>query len=141
MSDPIDFDFDPFDEEDSSSDEEWVEISNIEGKTASLRHLATVKVEEKVYYILGAMREFEGRTEKALMIIREDRTMDGALQHVIANDEHELEQVVAHLVGHALSEQLLNETAFDADDLIDSPCGCRHLPGEFCYCDDPAYLQ
>lgn len=140
MSDSFDFDFDPLDEDDAL-EEEWVEISNIEGKTASLRHLATVKIEEKIYYILGAMRESEGRIEKALMIIREDRTMDGAVQHVIANDEHELERVVAHLVGRALNEHILDETAFDAEDSFDSPCGCRHAVGEFCYCDDPAYLQ
>ena len=139
MSDPFDFDFDfeSLEDEDNTSDEEWVEISNIEGKTASLRHLATVNVEEKVYYILGAIREFEGKTEKALMVIREDHTADGALQHVIANDEHELERVVAHLVGHALSEHL-NNISFDQEE---DPCGCKHLPGEFCYCDDPAYLQ
>lgn len=134
--DPFDLDFEPLDEEDSS-EEEWVEISNIEGKSASLRHLATVKIDDRVYYVLGALREFEGRIEKALMVIREDLTMDGALQHVIASDEHELEQVVGHLVGHALGSRLVS---LDDDSQVGA-CGCRHLPDEFCYCGDPAYLQ
>jgi len=134
--DPFDFDSEPFDDEEAS-EEEWVEISNIEGKTASLRHLATVKIDERIYYILGAMREFEGKTEKALMVIREDLTMDGALQHVIASDEHELEQVVEHFVGHALGDRLMH---LDDDSQV-GDCGCRHLPGEFCCCGDPAFLQ
>lgn len=131
---------DSFDEEEFGLEEDWVEISDIEGRKASLRHLATVRVDDKTYFVLGGEREGDSG-KKALMLLREDKTVDGVNQYVIAGDEHEIEKVVAHFVIHTIKRHLEEEMiGFNEDDETES-CGFCHLPGEFCYCDDPAYLQ
>ena len=131
---------DPFEEEEFDIEDEWVEISDIDGRKASMRHLGTVRVDDRTYHVLGATREGE-QAEKALMLIREDKTSDGANQYVIEGDEQEIERVVAHFVMYAIREHLQDEyETFDDEGFVES-CGCTHMPGEFCYCDDPAYLQ
>jgi len=130
----------PFDEEEFDVEEEWVEISDIKGRKASMRHLATVHVSDKTYHLLGSVPD-EEHSEKALMLIREDKTSDGASQYVIAGDEQEIERVVAHFVLHTIKMHLEDELeTFDIDELNEE-CGCDHLPGEFCYCNNPVYLQ
>jgi len=134
----------PFDE-DEFFDDEWVDVYDVAGHKASLRHLATIRCNEKNYMILGAVRE--GFEEKgALMLVREEQTVDGATEYVIANDEHEVEHVIGQFVMHILAEhmeELPPELSHEFTDLpeMDDACGCVHLPGEFCYCNDPDYLQ
>ena len=44
----------------------------------------------------------------------------------------------------SLEQHLDEASAFEAGEMMDDlqdPCGCFHKAGEFCYCDDPAYLQ
>lgn len=119
--------------------DEWVEISDGEGHKAALRHLATIRCAEQTYDVLGAVREdMDG--QGALMLVRRDMTVDGVMEHVLVSDEHEIEQVVGQFVMHMLMEHLDDADDAPQDDTPD-PCGCRHQPGEFCYCDDPAYLQ
>lgn len=130
---------DSFEEEDFVPEDEWVEISDIDGKKASLRHLATVRVDDQVYHVLGSGNE-EEQDEKALMLIREDKTVDGANQYVIAGDEREVERVVAHFVLNVIKAHLESDVFMPDDEEIEA-CGCRHRAGEFCFCDDPAYLQ
>lgn len=130
---------DPFREDDLLLEGEWVEISDIEGRKAMLRHMATVGIGKKVYFVLGAFRE-NAEEPEALMLIRKDTTIDGATEYTLANDRHEIEHVVGHFVAHILSH-IHEDEKYDEDaDLVES-CGCVHLPGEFCFCDDPAYLQ
>ena len=130
----------PFDEEEFDIEEEWVEISDIKGRKASMRHLATVRISDKTYHLLGGVHEGD-MPEKTLMLIREDKTSDGANQYVIAGDEREIEQVVAHFVLDTIKTHLADELEnFEAFDMHEG-CGCTHLPGEFCYCDNPIYLQ
>ncbi|MBQ2833385.1 MAG: hypothetical protein IJE71_02160 [Clostridia bacterium] len=130
----------PFKEDDLLLEGEWVEISDIEGRKAMLRHMATVGVGKKMYFVLGAFREGADEPE-ALMLVRKDTTIDGAPEYRLANDRHEIEHVVGHFVAHVLGRHLQEEEPYDDSvDLIES-CGCMHLPGEFCFCDDPAYLQ
>ena len=142
MPDPFDL-FDPFEEETEEelpAEEEWVEISDGDGRKASLRYLATVCVDDRTYFVLGAESRDDSE-KKALMLVREDKTADGASQYVIAGDENEIERVVARFVMHAISRHLEADIGIsDEDDAVEA-CGCRHMPGEFCYCDDPLYLQ
>jgi len=128
----------PFDEEDFIIEDDWVEISDINGHKASLRHLATIRVDNRVYHVLGAVKS-DNPQEKALMLIREDKTVDGAEQYVITGDEHEIERVIAQVVLHAIEAAIDNESIPEKEE--NGPCRYRHLPGEFCYCDDPLYLQ
>ena len=128
--------------EDELFEDEWVEICDIEGRRASMRHLATIRLGKKTYILLGDERkELDGRG--ALMLIREDRTVDGALEYVVSSDEQEIERVVEQFVSHLLETDIPREIAeMDMPETeIETPCGCRHRAGEFCYCDDPAYLQ
>lgn len=131
MGDP----FDPFETE----DEEWVIIQDASGKKASMRHLATVSIGGKTYFVLGAMSEDEhGEFQRGLLLVREDTTVDGTQEYVIASDEKEIEHVVGNFVAHAL-EHVLDGMEDSGDD--DCACGVTHLPGEFCYCGNEAYLQ
>ena len=133
----------PMEEEDILFEDDWAEISDIQGRKALFRHLATIHCDEKVYHVLGAMRE-DRPNERALMLIREEETADGALQHVIVNSEREIEYIIGQFVARALEQHLDEASAFEAGEMMDDlqdPCGCYHKAGEFCYCDDPAYLQ
>lgn len=141
MSDSFDdkdfaFDEDFVSDDDFTLEDEWVEVSDVKGHKASFRHLATLRFGNKVYSILSANR---GENEAALMIIRGDQTADGEEEHVIVGDEEEIEFVVGRLVAHILSEHL--DAGVVDEETFTDPCGYRHRPGEFCCCDDPAYLQ
>lgn len=132
----------PFEEEDVLFEDEWAEISDIQGRKAVFKYLATIHSEDRTYHVLGAMRE-DRPDERALMLIREEETADGALEHVIVNSEREIEFIVGQFVARVLAQHLLDDQQFELDmmDEMPDPCGYVHQPGEFCYCDDPAYLQ
>lgn len=126
-------------------DDEWVDVYDVSGNKTSLRHLATVRCNEKNYMILGTDRD--GFEEKgSLMLVREERTVDGATEYVVANDEKEVEHVIGHFVMHILAEHIdemppeFSDEWMNLSDLHDD-CGCFHRPCEFCYCNDPDYLQ
>ncbi len=131
-------------------DDEWVDVYDSAGRKASLRHLATVRCNNKTYMILGSLQD-DMDEKGALMLIREERTVDGATEFVIANDQGEIENVVGQFVLKVLMnhmDELPSEISDELDQLDpmdwEEPveaCGCSHKPGEFCYCDDPMYLQ
>ena len=137
-------------EEDEFFEDEWVDIYDVEGKKASLRHLATVRIGGKTYLILGEMQDSE-QDKGQLMLVREEQTSDGAVQYVVTHDEAELEKVMGHFAMHLLMDHLdelppeladeLSLMDLDTQDELDMACGCRHRPGEFCFCGDPVYLQ
>lgn len=132
----------PFGEDELFNDE-WVEICDIEGHRMSMRHLATMHIGEKTYILLGD-EDRERRGEGALMLVREDRTVDGAKEYVVSSDEQEIERVIgrfaAHLFELDMQEDLPEmEWMMDAETMV--ACEYAHRPGEFCYCDDPRYLQ
>jgi len=139
----------PF-EDDEFFEDEWVDVYDIEGHKASLRHLATVRLGGKTYMILGEMQE-DDPDKGRLMLVREEQTVDGVTQYVVTRDENEVERVMGHFALHLLMDHLDELPQDLADELaqmdlmrdhdLDEPCGCRHLPGEFCFCGDPAYLQ
>ena len=129
---------DPFDKDEWLLDDEWVELCDLEGHRASFRHLATIGLNERVYMILGAARD--GMEDPgALMLIREDETVDGVCQYVVVNDKQEIEHVIGRFVMKLLTAHMDEEDFAENDD--ECACGCKHRIGEFCYCDDPAYLQ
>ena len=123
---------DPFETE-----EEWVELCDSNGKRASMRHLATISFSGKVYHVLGSAEEDE---ENGLLLVREDRTVDGVQEYVIAEDEHEIEDVVGRFVMHSVM-RMIERTMQETSEGQICPCGMTHRPGEFCVCDDPEYLQ
>ena len=129
-----------------TEEEEWVEISDGEGHTAALRHLATVRDGEKTYHVLGAYAAQEDgeEGEGGFLLIREDATADGAQQYVVASDENEVERVIGSFVLHAIA---LFSAAQDEEEDEDEPrdvcgaCGEVHAPGEFCVCGQSELLQ
>ena len=128
---------DPFEHDDA----EWVEICDAEGKRSSMRLLATIGFAGKNYYILGAQREGEdGEEEHGLLLLREDQTIDGAQEYVIADDESEIENVVGRFVMQSIMK-MVARTMAEASETEECPCGLKHSPSEFCYCDNPDYLQ
>ena len=129
---------DPFDKDELLLDDEWVELCDLEGHKASFRHLATIGIQEKIYMILGAA--FDEMDEPgALMLIREDETADGVSQFSVVNEKNEIEMVIGRFVMRMFAS-FIEQDLPPVDD-ADSPCGCMHRPWEFCFCDDPAYLQ
>lgn len=129
--------------EDELFDDEWVEICDIEGHRMSMRHLATMRLGEKTYILLEDGSE-ETRGEGAMMLVREDRTVDGAKEYVVSSDEQEIERVIGRFAAHLFEMTMQDDDmpGMDEHDMeMAEACGCAHRPGEFCYCDDPAYLQ
>ena len=129
---------DPFDKDELLLEDEWVELCDLEGHRASFLHLATIGIDEKVYMVLGAMHDDTGEPG-ALMLIREDETVDGANQYVVVKDKQEIEYVVGRFVMRILTAHMDEEEM--EENSSQSACGCRHRPWEFCFCDDPAFLQ
>ena len=115
-------------------DEEWFEISDATGKRSAMRHLATLSVNGKTYYLLDAVED----DESGFLLVREDCTMDGMQEYVIADDEHEIEDVLGKLIAHTLS-QMMDQMWTEKDEVCS--CGIKHRPGEFCFCDDEDLLQ
>lgn len=129
---------DPFDKDELLLDDEWVELCDLEGHRASFRHLATIGINDKTYMILGVAFN-EADEPGALMLVREDETMDGTKEYAVVNDKQEAEQVIGRFVMRLLTAHLDNED--DEPEIPQNDCGCRHKPGEFCFCGDSAYLQ
>lgn len=128
MSNPHEFD-----------DGEWVEISDASGNRAALRHLGTVKYNDRTYHVLGAVRlNDDGEDEGGFVLVRQDSTGDGAQQYVITSDEDEVENVIGRFIVSEIITQL--GAAQPADDGT-CHCGLPHVPGDFCVCDDPDMLQ
>lgn len=140
----------PFEEEEFFEDE-WVDVYDVEGHKASLRHLATIRHEGKAYMILGETPE-EFEQKGRLLLVREEETVDGVTQYVMVHDAPVIEQVMSRFAMHLLMDHLDDlppEIAQELEQLelsaqisdMDKSCGCSHRPGEFCFCGIPAYLQ
>ena len=137
-------------EEDEFFEDEWVDVYDVEGRKASVRHLATIRIHGKTYMILGEMQGDEP-DKGQLMLVRQEQTSDGVTQYVVTHNEAELEQAMGHFAMHLLMDhldelppELAQELSLlDLNDREEIPvyCGCRHKPGEFCFCGDPSYLQ
>ena len=133
-------------EEDEFFEDEWVDVYDAQGKKTSLRHLATVRISGNTYMILGEQEDLEEKGRR--MLVREDQTVDGVTQYVVAHDEAEVERVMGHFAMHLLMDHLEDLPDEIAQELAlldlehaDMPCGCSHRPGEFCFCGIETYLQ
>ena len=130
MEDPFEFD-----------DEQWVEICDADGKRSAMRLLATIGFGGKNYFILGAHGENEdGDEERGLILLREDQTIDGAQEYVIADDEDEIENVVGRFVMQSIA-RMIEKVIPDIEADNECACGVKHRPGEFCVCGETDYLQ
>lgn len=137
-------------EEDEFFEDEWVDVYDVEGRKTSLRHLATVRLNGNTYMILGETLEPD-QDKGRLLLVREDQTVDGVLQYVVTHNETEIERVMSHFAMHLLMDHLeelppelageLSAMDWEQFEDMDARCGCRHKPGEFCFCDNPVYLQ
>ena len=133
----------------NTEEEEWVEISDGEGHTAALRHLATVRDGEKTYHVLGAYASQENGDEQegGFLLIREDATADGAQQYVVASDGNEVERVIGSFVLHAIAlfaaaqDEEEDEAYGEPQEAERCACGEAHAPGEFCVCGQSELLQ
>ena len=124
-----------------TDEDEWVEICDASGRRAAMRHLATLSVSGKTYFVLGAVGQDEDEPD-GLLLVREDETVDGVQEYVVADDESEIEDVVGRFVAHTLMsiiESAAEQTGQDDEDVF--ACGLRHAPGEFCVCDKADLLQ
>ena len=92
MNDPFEFE-----------EDEWVEICDASGKRSAMRHLATLSVSGKTYFVLGAVSQEEDGPD-GLLLVREDETVDGVQEYVVADDESEIEDVVGRFVAHTLMQ-------------------------------------
>lgn len=128
---------DPFELE----EEEWVEICDADGKRSTMLLLATIAFSGKTYFVLGAQNEGDdGEIERGLLLLREDQTIDGAQEYVIADDETEIENVVGRFVMQSIMKMIAH-TLKEMPEDTDCPCGVRHRPGEFCVCENADFLQ
>ena len=117
-------------------DDVVVQIQDENGQTASMRHLATVQYAGKTYLVLSAEHKgLDGTDEKGLMLVREEETLDGVREYVVATDRDEIERVVDHAVLAAMHE------AMEEEDEEELECLEDHEPGTFCYCGQTNYLQ
>ena len=123
-------------------EDEWVEICDASGKRSAMRHLATLSVSGKTYFVLGAVSQEEDGPD-GLLLVREDETVDGVQEYVVADDESEIEDVVGRFVAHTLMQIVENAMDDAPEDEEDAPCLCgmKHAPGEFCFCDEADLLQ
>lgn len=123
-----------------SENEEWVEISDGEGHTAALRHLAMIRDGSRIYHVLDAvsLKENEKEDGAGFLLVREDATADGAQEYVVANDESEIERVIASFIAHSL---MLYYASKENEGSILTACNEFHAVGEFCICGIPELLQ
>lgn len=141
-----------FEKDKLQNDEEWVEICDIEGRRMSMRHLVTLSVGGKTYMLL-ADDEVSRPGMSALMLVREERTADGAQEYVVSVDDQEIERVMERVAEGLFAMHMdaaeqdfsdFPDFMSDADDVFpdeDGVCLSAHSPLEFCYCGDPNYLQ
>ena len=119
---------------------EWVVVSDGNGKTVTMRYLATVEYSGKTYFVLSSICDentFEFADENDLLLVREELTPDGALEYVVAHEEDEIEQVFGQYVMDSLMEEI--EDPCETEETW--ACGENHHWYEFCYCGESEYLQ
>ena len=128
--------FDVFDVE-----EERIEIVDDDGNSLVYRPLAAFADGEETYYVFGAVKAMaeENLRQLRLMLVKKDEAVAGEKKYVICDDEDEVRQVIGSVIRDIV--EMMTQTSEQDEETGDGQCSCRHLPGEFCYCDRPEYLQ
>lgn len=127
------------------TDEEWVEIQDDEGRPTAMRHLATIEFQERLYHLLCAVRENNAtQGEAGLLLIREEISADGTKRLLMMQDDEEITRMLGGFMLHTILERASSQepsSEFSLDEMKKPSCGHAHAPDEFCYCDDPRFLQ
>lgn len=124
------------------NDDDWLEVSDGDGRKASMKHLATVQFEGKNYMILGAVKEnAEGEPEGGVLVLREENASDRHKIGVIERDREKIERIIGTFIMKTIAEHIAGEEDFFDLPQEESACGMTHLPGEYCVCCDPNFLQ
>ena len=111
---------------DPFENDEWVEISDDNGHKTALRHLATINEDD------------DGRQRGALMLVREEETRDGSPTYVLEQNRDEIEHVINDFVIQMILDHI--DEGFDEEAML-CPCGMHHGALDFCFCNQPEYLQ
>ena len=124
---------DPFENDD------WVEISDDNGRKTSLRHLATIRHGDSTYFVLGTVNEDDdGHQRGTLMLVREEEARDGTTTYVLEQNREEIEHVINDFVIQMILDHM--DEGFDEEAQL-CPCGMHHGALDFCFCNQPEYLQ
>lgn len=124
---------------DPFENDEWVEISDDNGRKTALRHLATIHHGDSTYFVLGTVNEDDdGRQRGALMLVREEETRDGSPTYVLEQNRDEIEHVINDFVIQMILDHI--DEGFDEEAML-CPCGMHHGALDFCFCNQPEYLQ
>lgn len=130
---------DPFDIEN-----ERIEIPDDEGNTLVFRPVAVVGNDEEMYYVFGAMKTLDdGQTRQMrLMFMKKEEEANGVTRFVACENEREVEHIVGTYLRQAM-ETIARKVAQQSEEVLasDSECGEAHGVWEFCYCNQPEYLQ
>ena len=125
-----------------NNDGDWFVVSDDDGRESSMKHLATVVHNGKTYVILGAVKDGpSGAPEGGILLLREEYVSENQKVYSVERDRSIAEHIIGSFIMRTLAEHFAqNMDSCDEPD-SQSACGMNHLPGDFCYCDDPQYLQ
>lgn len=130
---------DPFDIEN-----ERIEIPDDEGNTLVFRPVAVVGNDEEMYYVFGAMKTLDdGQTRQMrLMFMKKEEEANGVTRFVACENESEVQHIVGTYLRQAM-ESIARKVAQQSGEPLpdESECGEPHGVWEFCYCNQPEYLQ
>lgn len=128
-----------------SIENERIEILDDNGNTIVFRPMAVIGAGEEMLYVFGSVRDDAEKRQRQLrlMIVRKEETAKGkASQYVICENSKELEKLVTSYMKQIIEQAVARNTGvIDEEILLDEKCEAEHGPFEFCYCDQPDYLQ
>lgn len=129
--------FDPF-----GNDDDWLEVSDIDGHRAAMKRIGSVQLDGETYLILGAVKESStGEPEGGILVVREKLMQGNQQAYVVEHSREKIERIVGTFIMRTISEHMVQEEEFaDMPDEFFN-CGMQHAHGEFCFCNDPQYLQ
>ena len=124
---------------------ERIEILDDNGNTIVFRPMAVIGAGEEMLYVFGSVRDDAEKRQRQLrlMIVRKEETVKGrASQYVICENNKELEKLVTSYMKQIIEQAVARNTGLlDEEIQLDEQCEEEHGPFEFCYCDQPDYLQ
>ena len=123
---------------------ERIEILDDNGNSVVYRPMAIIGAGEEVLYVFGAVRnDIEKRQRQLrLMIVRREGTKEGqASRYVVCENNKELEQIVSSYIKQIVEQAARRHMMQEEDGSAEVCCDESHGVFEFCYCDQPEYLQ
>lgn len=123
---------------------ERIEILDDNGNNVVYRPMAIIGAGEEVLYVFGAVRNDVEKRQRQLrlMIVRREETQAGkASRYVICENNKELEQIVSSYMKQIVEQAARKHMLQEDDEEKADQCDMHHGVFEFCYCDQPEYLQ